>query len=109
MLISPLRQWSAAALWFALAAVCGGSANAAAADGVTRTTLLIGQTITLQGGKNAYGMAVQDGIAAYLKVANDQGGVHEGATPFATFFAEVGAFAMGAPTYEWVPPHPAPR
>jgi ABC-type branched-subunit amino acid transport system substrate-binding protein len=53
-----------------------GPVAAAPADGVTRTTLLIGQTITLQAGKNAYGVAVQDGIAAYLKVANEQGGVH---------------------------------
>ena len=52
------------------------AAAAAPADGVTRTTVLVGQTITLQAGKNAYGTAVQDGIAAYLKVANAQGGVH---------------------------------
>lgn len=75
-LTSALRRWPAAMLPFALAAACGAAAAAAPADGVTRTTLLIGQTITLQGGKNAYGMAVQDGIAAYLKVANAQGGVH---------------------------------
>lgn len=73
-LISALRRLPAAVLSLALAA--GATAAAAAADGVTRTTLLIGQTITLQGGKNAYGTAVQDGIAAYLKVANAQGGVH---------------------------------
>jgi branched-chain amino acid transport system substrate-binding protein len=52
------------------------AAAAAPADGVTRGALVIGQTITLQGGRNAYGMAVQDGIASYLKHANDQGGVH---------------------------------
>ena len=28
-----------------------------------------------------------------------------GAAPFATFFADVGAFAMGATTYEWVFDH----
>jgi branched-chain amino acid transport system substrate-binding protein len=56
--------------WLSLAA------HAAPADGVTRSTILVGQTITLQGGKNAYGAAVQDGITAYLKVANEQGGVH---------------------------------
>lgn len=44
--------------------------------GVTPKTLLIGQSITLQGGKNAYGMDVQDGIASYFKAANAQGGVH---------------------------------
>lgn len=74
-LTSSLRRWGATMLLFAMAAVAG-AADAAPADGVTRTTLLIGQTITLQGGKNAYGVAVQDGIATYLKLANEQGGVH---------------------------------
>jgi ABC-type branched-subunit amino acid transport system substrate-binding protein len=68
-----LRQWPLAVLLLGLTM---GNAAAAAADGVTRGTVLIGQTITLQGGKNAYGMAVQDGIATYLKLANEQGGVH---------------------------------
>jgi branched-chain amino acid transport system substrate-binding protein len=68
-----LRQWPLAVLLLGLTM---GNAAAAAADGVTRSTVLIGQTITLQGGKNAYGMAVQDGIATYLKLANEQGGVH---------------------------------
>ena len=38
--------------------------------------------------------------------AVDQGREDEtGAEPFATFFADVGAFAMGATTYEWVLEH----
>jgi dihydrofolate reductase len=37
----------------------------------------------------------------------DKGGGHEAANPFATFFADVGAFAMGATTYEWVLEHDA--
>jgi dihydrofolate reductase len=37
----------------------------------------------------------------------DQGSEHETANPFATFFAEVGAFTMGATTYEWVLEHDA--
>jgi dihydrofolate reductase len=37
----------------------------------------------------------------------DQGGGHEAADPFATFFADVGAFVMGATTYEWVLAHDA--
>lgn len=49
---------------------------AGAADGVTRNAVVIGQTITLQGGRNAYGVAVQEGIASYLRHANAQGGVH---------------------------------
>ncbi|MCC2674495.1 MAG: braC1 [Ramlibacter sp.] len=73
---SAWRRWPAASLYLALLMGIVGPVAAAPADGVTRTTLLIGQTITLQAGKNAYGVAVQDGIAAYLKVANEQGGVH---------------------------------
>jgi dihydrofolate reductase len=37
----------------------------------------------------------------------DQGGEPEAANPFADFFAEVGAFTMGATTYEWVLEHDA--
>lgn len=68
-----VRRTGGALLFGALAAAAG---MAQATDGVGRGTILIGQTITLQGGKNAYGMAVQDGIATYLKLANEQGGVH---------------------------------
>lgn len=49
---------------------------AAAAEGVTRERILIGQTITLEGGKNPYGTAVQDGILTYLRMTNERGGVH---------------------------------
>ena len=65
----------AGAILFCTAALAG-VAGAQAADGVQRNVLLIGQSITLQGGKNAYGTDVQDGIASYLKMVNDQGGVH---------------------------------
>ncbi len=51
-------------------------AGALAADGVTKNQLLIGQNITLQGGKNDYGTAVQDGIQAYLNGVNARGGVN---------------------------------
>lgn len=50
--------------------------GAMAADGVTKNQLLIGQNITLQGGKNDYGTAVQDGIQAYLNGVNARGGVN---------------------------------
>lgn len=50
--------------------------GAMAADGVTRSQLLIGQNITLQGGKNDYGTAVQDGIQTYLNLVNGRGGVN---------------------------------
>jgi len=69
---APLRSAGA----FLGAFVFAAAAAAAPADGVTRGALLVGQTITLQGGKNAYGVAVQDGISSYLKLVNEQGGVH---------------------------------
>lgn len=47
-----------------------------AEDGVTARQVLIGQSITLQGGKNAYGTAVMDGVRTYLDKINAQGGVH---------------------------------
>jgi len=61
------------------AALVGGVLLAAAPvfadNGVTQRQILIGQNITLQGGKNDYGVAVQEGIAAYLNSVNAQGGV----------------------------------
>ena len=47
-----------------------------AAEGVTAQQVLVGQSITLQGGKNAYGAAVMDGVRTYLDKINAQGGVH---------------------------------
>ena len=52
-----------------------GSVSAQAEDGVTARQLLIGQTITLQGGKNDYGVAVLAGVEAGLAEVNRQGGV----------------------------------
>ena len=49
--------------------------SAHAADGVSAQQLLIVQTITLQGGKNDYGVAVLDGVQAYLAQVNRQGGI----------------------------------
>ncbi|MFO0490450.1 MAG: ABC transporter substrate-binding protein [Curvibacter sp.] len=51
-------------------------ADAVLAQSVTPRQILIGQNITLQGGKNAYGVAVMDGIDTYLKEANAKGGVN---------------------------------
>ena len=47
-----------------------------AQDGISRNQILIGQSITLQAGKNDYGMAVQEGVATYLNAVNAQGGVN---------------------------------
>ena len=66
---SPIAQWAMAA------SMLLGVVSAFAEDGVTAKQLLIGQNITLQGGKNDYGTAVQDGISAYLSSVNALGGV----------------------------------
>jgi branched-chain amino acid transport system substrate-binding protein len=52
------------------------SGGAFATDGVTPRQILVGQSITLQGGKNDYGTAVQAGIQAYLQAINTRGGVN---------------------------------
>ncbi len=48
----------------------------AAEPGVGAAEIVIGQNITLQGGKNRYGMAALDGIKLHLDAVNDAGGVH---------------------------------
>ncbi len=52
------------------------AAGPSLAQGVSPRQILIGQSITLQGGKNEYGMAVMDGIHVQLLEANAQGGVN---------------------------------
>jgi len=52
------------------------AASAQVPNGVTPRQLLIGQNITLQGGKNEYGTAVMDGINSYLQEVNAKGGVN---------------------------------
>ncbi|MBX9871930.1 MAG: ABC transporter substrate-binding protein [Burkholderiaceae bacterium] len=51
-------------------------ASLALAQGVSPRQILIGQSITLQGGKNEYGTAVVDGIHAHLQDVNARGGVN---------------------------------
>jgi ABC-type branched-subunit amino acid transport system substrate-binding protein len=51
------------------------TAAAQAQDGVSPRQILIGQTITLQGGQNEYGVAVLEGVKAHLDQVNRQGGV----------------------------------
>ena len=51
--------------------------HAVAADpGVTDTEIVIGQSITLQAGKNAYGVAAHQGMKLYLDIVNAAGGVN---------------------------------
>ena len=51
----------------------------AAADGVTPEQILIGQSLTLQGGKNEYGTAVLAGVQSAIEQTNRNGGVAPGA------------------------------
>lgn len=60
----------------ALAALPFASFSARAEDGVAPHQLLVGQTISLRGGKDDYGTAVLAGVQAYLAWANRHGGVH---------------------------------
>lgn len=61
---------------FAAACLLLFTAQSGAADGVTSQQILIGQTITLQGGRNEYGSAVLAGVQAHLEAVNKRGGVH---------------------------------
>jgi len=54
--------------------VLGGAA--AAERGVTDSEIIVGQNITLQGGKNSYGVAVSAGVKLYLDEVNASGGVN---------------------------------
>jgi branched-chain amino acid transport system substrate-binding protein len=54
----------------------GWSAVLAAEPGVTAGEIVLGQNITLQGGKNRYGVAALDGIKLHLDAVNSAGGVH---------------------------------
>jgi ABC-type branched-subunit amino acid transport system substrate-binding protein len=60
-----------------LGALCiAATALHAAEPGVTDKEIVVGQNITLQGGRNDYGVAVQSGIRLYLDRVNASGGVH---------------------------------
>ena len=60
----------------AFALLGGVAAPAAAETGVTDKAITIGQTITLEGGKNAYGVAAQQSAKLYIDQVNAAGGVH---------------------------------
>lgn len=59
-----------------LGAVVLAATAAHAESGVSARQILIGQNISLQGGKNEYGVAVLDGMSSYLQEVNAHGGVH---------------------------------
>ena len=50
--------------------------NGFAETGVSAKEILIGQSITLQGGKNSYGLAAAEGVRLYIDAINATGGVH---------------------------------
>lgn len=60
----------------AAAAALGGARAQAAAPGVSRDQILIGQVLSLEGGRNEYGVAVRQGVEAALATVNASGGVH---------------------------------
>jgi branched-chain amino acid transport system substrate-binding protein len=70
------RAGVAAMLGAAFGATLPSSRIRAAEVGVTPTEVIIGQNITLQAGKNAYGNAARDGIAMHLEAVNAAGGVN---------------------------------
>lgn len=64
---------SAAAL---LAIACLVSWGGASAQGVTKTTILIGQSSPFSGSNKELGDDIREGLQAYFKQVNDAGGVH---------------------------------
>lgn len=69
-LLPPLRR----AACVSLALFC--AAATAAERGVTDTEIVLGQNLTLQGGKNAYGVAAAQGMKMYFDNVNAAGGVN---------------------------------
>ncbi|MCW5635331.1 MAG: ABC transporter substrate-binding protein [Rubrivivax sp.] len=60
----------------AAACVAQGQPGRGGDPGVTDTEIVIGQSITLQGGKNAYGVAAHQGMKLYIDQVNTAGGVN---------------------------------
>jgi ABC-type branched-subunit amino acid transport system substrate-binding protein len=66
-----MQRWALAA---AALAIVSGAAHAVD-PGVSESEIVIGTTITLQGGKNAYGVAAHNGMKLYFDALNAGGGV----------------------------------
>jgi ABC-type branched-subunit amino acid transport system substrate-binding protein len=64
---------SIAVLWALACAFPGGPAHA---QGVTRTTILIGQSSPFSGSNKELGDDIREGLQAYFKQVNESGGVH---------------------------------
>jgi ABC-type branched-subunit amino acid transport system substrate-binding protein len=68
------RPWrTAVALWSSLVI---GAAAWGADPGLTDRDILVGQSITLQSGKNPHGVATHQGAKLYIDAVNASGGVH---------------------------------
>ena len=61
-------------IWLALGLVS--SIALAAEPGVTDKAIVIGQSISLDQGKNSYGVAAAQGVKLYIDKVNAEGGVH---------------------------------
>jgi branched-chain amino acid transport system substrate-binding protein len=70
-----LRMYSSALCGLFAGLICAATVQAAE-PGVSATEIVIGQNITLQGGKNRYGVAALDGIKLHFDAVNAAGGVH---------------------------------
>lgn len=71
-----LDPWRRAVLGTLLLAALAPAGPARAADpGISATEILIGNTITLQGGRNDYGVAAHSGMKLYFDKLNAAGGV----------------------------------
>jgi branched-chain amino acid transport system substrate-binding protein len=60
----------------ASAIVCLASAGTACAQGVTKTTVLIGESSPFSGSNKELGDDIREGIQAYFKQVNEAGGIH---------------------------------
>ncbi len=60
----------------ALCAAVTAAGTPRAEPGVSPTEIVIGQNITLQGGKNSYGVEVEAGVQVFLDAVNRNGGVN---------------------------------
>lgn len=70
------REVLGSALAFTASATALPGTARAASPGVSATDILIGQPLTLQGGRNAYGRAVVEGVALVMDAVNAAGGIH---------------------------------
>jgi branched-chain amino acid transport system substrate-binding protein len=73
---TPLSGAAGVAALIAAACFAAAASPGALAQGVTRTTILIGQSGPLSGSNKEFGEDIRDGANAYFKKINDAGGVH---------------------------------